>query len=189
VALIEETKAFEHVTGDHPFEDKNLFYHFVKRAEVDGGANDGTGIDSDLDLSLDSNYSDRGEPGLKSMMTGVPPKSSESLHSSRRLSTNKESMSSIGLETRSSDNTLAISESLTEIDIEASVFSRNSQARSKRGPSTATTKELVVLLKSNDEQKDRTYRLKTYRNCFIGERIVLCSVAQFIGVSYDHVNY
>jgi hypothetical protein len=170
---MEETKAFEHVTGDHPFEDKNLFYHFVKRAEVGGGVNDGIGIDSDLDLSLGSNYSDRGEPGLKSMLTGVPPKSSESLHSSRRLSNDKQSMSSIDLETRGSVKTLAISESLTEIDVEASVSSRDAQARSKRGPSTATTKELAALLKSNVEQKDRTYRLKTYRNCFIGERIVL----------------
>jgi hypothetical protein len=30
--------------------------------------------------------------------------------------------------------------------------------------------KLVTLLKSNVEQKDRKYRLTTYRNCFIGER-------------------
>jgi hypothetical protein len=38
--------------------------------------------------------------------------------------------------------------------------------------------KLVTLIKSNVEQKDRKYRLTTYRNCFIGERTVL-SVTTF----------
>jgi hypothetical protein len=166
-SVMEETKAFEHVTGDHPFEDKQLFYHFVKMGDVGGGD---IGIDSDDGDVYDPTHF-KGNPESRSIMTGVP-ESSERLRSSLIHSDDEQSVSSIGLETRSSDKEMAIIESLTEMDVEASVSLSDSQARIKRGPSNVTTKELVALLKSNVEQKDRTYRLKTYPNCFIGERVV-----------------
>jgi hypothetical protein len=194
--VMKETKAFKHVSGDHSFEDRYLFYHFVKRGNMDDGFSDSIGIDSYWGDPAHSSSGDVNTPtGSKDLYNTerqkqqeVEPvamvaattstiesrvsvrKSSESLHDSH--SDDKHSMGSIGLETRSSDKTLAINESLTEIDVEASVSSRNSQARSKRGPSNVTTKELAALLKSNVEQKDRTYRLTTYRNCFIGEIVV-----------------
>jgi hypothetical protein len=58
---MKETKAFKHVTGDHSFEDRYLFYHFVKRgrgAAVVGASTTSSGsgrvrrINSDGDSTL-----------------------------------------------------------------------------------------------------------------------------------------
>jgi hypothetical protein len=46
-SVMTETKAFKHVTGDHSFDHRYLFYHFVKRgcgAAVDGAPTTSSGI-------------------------------------------------------------------------------------------------------------------------------------------------
>jgi hypothetical protein len=45
-SIMKKTKAFKHVTGDHTFEDRNLFYRFVKKrrgAAVDGASTTSSG--------------------------------------------------------------------------------------------------------------------------------------------------
>lgn len=43
-AIMDETKAFEHVCRDHPFADDTLFYHFVERGHVSKNESTGEGF-------------------------------------------------------------------------------------------------------------------------------------------------